>query len=375
MRIEHIGDATLYLGDCMDAMRDMPDKSVQVCVTSPPYYGLRDYGVDGQIGQEKTPEEYTQKLVDVFSEVRRVLRDDGTLWLNLGDSYAGSGRGNNPNGKQGTNRGTKFDNNNRGFVPNGLKPKDLIGIPWRVAFALQADGWYLRQDIIWAKPNPMPESVTDRCTKSHEYIFLLSKSAHYFYNHNAIKEPLKDTSIARLIQDIEQQQGSDRVPGKTNGTMKAVCFGGTNRCPDTRLQSGKAWTPNMAGSGSSMNGHSGYFDTEGNPVCSVMVNKRDVWTITTKPYKAAHFATYPRELVQPCILAGSSEGDTVLDPFGGSGTTAAVALSLGRKAITCELNQDYAELIKDRIRSEEAYQQPRLFDEPRAKAVPQELPL
>lgn len=330
MRVEHIGDATLYLGDCLESLKEIPDRVVRTCVTSPPYFGLRDYGVDGQIGQEKTPEEYTQKLVDVFSEVRRVLRDDGTLWLNLGDSYAGSGRGNNPNGKQGTNRGTRFDNNNRGFVPNGLKPKDLIGIPWRVAFALQADGWYLRQDIIWAKPNPMPESVTDRCTKSHEYIFLLSKSQKYYFNNEAIREDSAD------YEGSENRYKSE--------------FGGTKN--KQLLKSGQVQTRPI-----------GMREFDGKR------NKRDVWTITTSPYKAAHFATYPRELVQPCILAGSSEGDTVLDPFGGSGTTAAVALSLGRKAITCEMNTDYAELIKDRIKSEEAYQQPRLFDEPRKKAV------
>jgi DNA modification methylase len=339
---------TILGGDCLDRLRSLPAESVQCCVTSPPYFGLRDYGVDGQIGLEQTPEEFIAKLVDVFREVRRVLKSDGVLWVNIGDSYAGSGRGNNPNGKQGTNKGTSFDPTNSGYVPDGCKPKDLIGIPWMLAFALRADGWYLRQDIIWHKPNPMPESVTDRCTKSHEYIFLLSKSSRYFYDAEAVREPIKDASIARLIQNVEDQKGSDRIPGKTNGTMKAVKFGGNNPCPDTRLQSGKEWSPKMAGGGSKVSGHSGYFDKDGNPLCGVMANKKSVWSVTTRGYKEAHFATYPPELIKPCILAGSRPGDVVLDPFGGSGTTGKVALELGRSAILCELNPDYIKLIKKR---------------------------
>jgi DNA modification methylase len=274
-------------GDWIEQLKTLPSESVQCVCTSPPYWGLRDYGVSGQLGLEKTPEEYVEKLVVGFREVKRVLRNDGTVWLNLGDSYAGSGKcsgrtwedGNIPNmsGKQHSNAGSlsvgKTD------IPRGLKPKDLVGIPWRVAFALQADGWYLRQDIIWAKPNPMPESVTDRCTKSHEYIFLLTKSARYFYDNDAIKEPLKDSSVARLIQDVENQEGSARVPGKTNGNMKAVLFGGTNRCPDTRLQSGKEWTPKMAGGGTNVPGHSGYFKANGSPFNGATANKKSVWTI------------------------------------------------------------------------------------------------
>lgn len=275
-------------GDCLASLRLMTDRSVHCCVTSPPYFGLRDYGVDGQIGREPTPDEFVASLVSVFREVRRVLRDDGTLWLNLGDSYA------RPPAKGGSGP--------------GLKPKDLIGIPWRVAFALQADGWYLRQDIIWHKPNPIPESVRDRCTKSHEYVFLLSKSPRYYFDSEAIKEPAAESSLVRLAQPtLAQQVGSARVPGKTNGNMKAV--GGETR------------------------------------------NKRSVWTVTTKPFKGAHFATFPPDLIEPCIRAGCPEGGTVLDPFGGSGTTAGVALAHGREAILCELNPEYAQLVPARIKS------------------------
>jgi len=215
-----------------------------------------------------------------------------------------------------------------------------------LAEALREDGWYRRQTIIWHKPNPMPESVTDRCTKSHEQIFLLTKASRYFYDADAIKEPIKDTSIARLIQNVENQNGSERVPGKTNGTMKAVKFGGNNLCPDTRLQSGKEWNPKMAGGGAlNKNGRSGYFDKDGNPMCGVMANKKSVWSVTTRGYKEAHFATFPPELITPCVLAGCPEGGTVLDPFAGSGTTAQVANKFGRRAILIELNREYCELI------------------------------
>ena len=298
-------------GDCIEMMKTLPDKSVNCCVTSPPYFGLRDYGHDGQIGLEETPEAFVQKMVEVFNEVKRVLRDDGTLWLNLGDSYAGSGKCRNADGshqeggKQGTNKGTVLGSLVKTYAPD-CKPKDLIGIPWRVAFALQADGWYLRQDIIWHKPNPMPESVTDRCTKAHEYIFLMSKSSKYYYDIESIKEPVSESSKERLNQNIEDQIGSNRVPFKTNGNMKAV---GNN---DLR-------------------------------------NKRSVWTVTTKPYSGAHFATFPTELIRPCILAGCPKGGVVLDPFGGSGTTAAVATEEGRNAILCELNPEYIPLINQRL--------------------------
>jgi len=303
------------IGDCRESMRLLEAGSVQTCVTSPPYFGLRDYGVDGQIGLEPTPDEFVSAMVEVFRCVRDVLADDGTLWLNLGDSYAGSGAGHKgsdqglQHGIVGSRSAWKSDAFKRHNPPDGLKPKDLIGIPWRVAFALQADGWYLRQDIIWHKPNPMPESVTDRCTKAHEYIFLFSKKPKYYFDSEAIKEPVAPSSIARLAQPtLAQQAGSARVPGKTNGNMKAVGNGETR-------------------------------------------NRRSVWTVTTKPYKGAHFATFPPELIGPCVLAGSRPGDTVLDPFGGSGTTAGVALKHGRKAVLCELNPEYAALVPDRIAS------------------------
>lgn len=292
------------LGDCRETLKEVDDGVVQTCITSPPYFGLRDYGHGDQIGLEQTPEAFVAGLLDVFREVKRVLRDDGTLWLNLGDTYVSTSQGsvNAPQKIRGDNA-----NINAQYRPKieGLKSKDLIGIPWKVAFALQADGWYLRQDIIWNKPNPMPESVTDRCTKSHEYIFLLSKSQKYFYDHEAIKENSSESSKQRLSQDIKNQEGSKRVPFKTNGTMKAV--GSEAR------------------------------------------NKRSVWTVTTKPYKEAHFATYPPELITPCVLAGSRPGEIVLDPFTGAGTTAMVAKENSRGFIGCELNPEYLEIARNRI--------------------------
>lgn len=485
----------LRVGDCLESLRALPDGCVNTCVTSPPYFGLRDYGHDGQIGLEDTPDAYVAKLVEVFREVRRVLRDDGTLWLNLGDSYAGTGK--TGGGEDGARRGA---DGYGGSSPNGkgtwwsprgtgLKVKDLIGVPWRVAFALQqpyyagriknemdrvwlaamldgegcfyihrrlagqhagagyfrqADnyqcafevantseaivqrclditgvgsiirqdkdrrqplfrwtvrsneakalirevypylvakqqqariafgitasgkdaepgwqamkalhsgsttdvdypappschepGWYLCQDVIWSKPNPMPESVRDRCTKAHEYIFLLSKGPRYYFDAEAIAQPLAETSKLRLSQKtLAEQAGSDRVPGKTNGRMKAVGprFGGAKYGDSAdemhRTKSGNEWK-----------GSTG------------KANRRSVWTVTTKPFKGAHFATFPPDLIEPCILAGSPEGGTVLDPFGGSGTTAGVALAKGRKAILCELNPAYAKLIPVRVHS------------------------
>ena len=299
----------IEFGDCRETMRRWVEQGIkaQTCVTSPPYYGLRDYGHDGQIGLEETPEEYIKAMVEVFRCVWDVLEDDGTLWLNIGDSYNGSGA-TGGQGKQHTNAGSVGRPDARGGYV-GLKQKDLIGIPWMLAFALRADGWYLRQDIIWHKPNPMPESVQDRCTKAHEYIFLLSKSEKYYYDIDSIREPLAASSVARLAQPtLEQQAGSDRVPGKTNGNMKAVGSGETR-------------------------------------------NKRSVWTVTTKPYKGAHFATFPPDLIEPCILAGAPVGGVVLDPFMGSGTTAAVAVLNGRNYLGCELNPAYKELQDERIRN------------------------
>lgn len=316
--------------DCIAGLQQLPDKSVHCCVTSPPYWGLRDYGHDEQIGLEQTPEQYVAKMVEVFREVKRVLRDDGTLWLNIGDSYCGTGsKGNyrDPKYTDGRNGQTVALNNKI----DGIKSKDLVGIPWMLAFALRADGFYLRQDIIWAKPNPMPESVTDRCTKSHEYIFLLSKSPKYYYDNEAIAEPVTDSTIARLSQDIENQLGSERAVGKTNGNMKAcgTRYGGNKYTKDTdvfnRTKSGSIYEPKATR------------------------NKRDVWIVTTKGFSEAHFATYPEELITPCILAGCPVDGVVLDPFMGAGTTAVVAVKNNRHYIGFELNPEYIEIAEKRI--------------------------
>ena len=267
-------DYEVYLGDCRSVLSSLPEESINCCVTSPPYWGLRDYGTSEQIGLEDDPDAFVEELVKVFKEVRRVLRDDGVLWLNLGDSYAGNNSRASNNGRAGfgTPREGVFNRTGK-----GLKPKDLVGIPWLVALALRNDGWYLRQDIIWHKPNPLPESVKDRCTKSHEYIFLLSKSQTYYFDYQAIREP---------------------AVGSTDDGLK---------------------------------------------------NKRSVWSVPVKPFKGSHFATFPRDLIKPCILAGSPPGGVVLDPFGGSGTTVAVALEEQRKGVAIELNADYLPLIQQRI--------------------------
>lgn len=416
----------------------MESESVQCCVTSPPYFGLRDYGtaewdisnaedaeiaekcdhkgderfysmqgassvtseafseageanaerlkkarwrekgtcihcgavrVDAQIGLEATPAEFVAKMVEVFEEVRRVLKKDGTLWLNLGDSYAGSGRGRDADGSWNPGKGGSKQETNVGAIsgrvvnpdsfskkhieagaignawvkpPPGLKQKDLIGIPWRVAFALQEAGWWLRQDIIWSKPNPMPESVTDRCTKSHEYIFLLTKSAKYFYDNEAIRESMADSSISRLSQDTASQTGSVRVPGKTNGNMKAVA-----RKSDAIGMNGRNIQP--TNSEAERRDQIGTFSNNPSLRPDIGRNKRSVWTVTTQPYSEAHFATFPPKLIEPCILAGSREGDTVLDPFNGSGTTGLVSLRHRRNYIGIELNPEYIEIAEKRL--------------------------
>jgi DNA modification methylase len=329
---------TLYQGDALAVLRALPPASVQTCITSPPYWGLRDYGHANQLGLEPTPEQYVANLVAVFREVRRVLRDDGTLWLNLAASYFGSGKGGGgsyENDGMTTSAGVHCASG--GMSPirsrqpsrdpaygdvqesvgmswlnytSRLKPKDMVPIPWMVAMALQADGWYLRSDIIWAKPNPMPESVTDRPTKSHEYLFLLAKAERYYYDAEAIAEPVTASTIERLSQPtLDEQEGSYRVPGKTNGAMKAVGTGATR-------------------------------------------NRRSVWEIATQPYSGAHFATFPVNLVKPCVLAGSPPGGTVLDPFAGSGTACYVAKELGRQAIGIDLNVAYLDLAAKRLRQE-----------------------
>lgn len=321
----------IYQGDALSVLKTLPSQSIQTCVTSPPYFGLRDYGMFGQIGLEETPEAFTQKLVDVFREVRRVLKDDGTLWLNLGDSYAGSGKGGQSSEKRSENWQPEYGNKGKRY---GLKPKDLIGIPWRVAFALQADGWYLRQDIIWHKPNPMPESVTDRCTKAHEYIFLLSKSPKYYFDNEAIQEPAKYWGER------------DRTNGKyhNEGTGLRPHSGLTGVRADKRAGKGR-----IAYEGKRTEDTTGANGQESFVSISEKRNKRSVWTITTKPYKGAHFATFPSDLIEPCILAGAPLSGLVLDPFLGSGTTAAVAKSLGRQYVGIELNPEYIKLANKRI--------------------------
>lgn len=381
-------------GDALEVLKTLESESVQCCVTSPPYFGLRDYGtaewdisnaedaeiaekcdhkgderfysmqgassvtseafseageanadrlkkarwrekgtcihcgavrIDAQIGLEATPAEFVGRLVEVFEEVRRVLKKDGTLWLNLGDSYFGGGYSNHDiNGESWKDRmnGDKRSSRQQDIKRNnpGIKPKDLVGIPWRVAFALQADGWYLRQDIIWAKPNPMPESVTDRCTKSHEYIFLLTKSAKYFYDNEAIKQPVAESTIGRGPVDFGGAKGrqykadiAETDPNYRNGTEQ--------------------WGRTFDYTESSING----------------CNKRSVWTVATQPYSEAHFATFPPKLIEPCILAGSREGDTVLDPFNGAGTTGLVSLRHRRNYIGIELNPEYIKIAEKRL--------------------------
>jgi len=298
----------IRIGDCRELLAAMPDKSVHCCVTSPPYFGLRDYGVDGQMGLEQTPDEYVAGMVDVFRDVRRVLRDDGTLWLNLGDSYANDGKWGGSTGGKHASSLHGDSGIGRRKLSTGLKPKDLIGTPWRVAFALQADGWYLRQDIIWAKPNPMPESVRDRCTKAHEYVFMLSKSPRYYYDNEAVKEA--SIHAGRVV--------------KATGTESKNA---------------------NAGFGSDTKG--GF--TKNDTLVGKTRNRRSVWTVSTKPFKGAHFATFPPDLIEPCILAGCPLQGTVLDPFGGAGTTGLVAKQHGRSAILLELNPDYAAMARERI--------------------------
>lgn len=314
----------IICGDALEQLKTLPAESVQCCVTSPPYWGLRDYGVAGQMGLEKTPEEYVAKMVEVFAEVRRVLRGDGVCFVNLGDSYWGGGKylGINSENtlapKQASNRGARGVCQELGAAGKtttwGLKPKELCGIPWRVAFALQADGWYLRSDIIWAKPNPMPESVTDRPTKAHEYIFLLSKGQRYYYDADAVKESAAQNRWGgHAPVDADNSKGDYRGLNRERDMM-----------PEYR-------------------------------------NRRTVWTVPTAPFKGAHFATFPPKLIEPCILAGSRLGDTILDPFGGSGTTGMVSIELGRKAILIELNPAYIELARKRCNTQPILKQKELI--------------
>jgi DNA modification methylase len=353
-------------GDVLLGLAAIKDNSVHCCVTSPPYWGLRDYGVEGQLGLEKTPQEYIAKMVEVFREVRRVLRSDGTAWLNIGDSYAGSW-GNSGHRPELDNTPSYQRDKNCEYLPRGgwdnrrdrpassyriegIKAKDLCLIPFRLAIALQEDGWWVRQDIIWHKKAPMPESVKDRCTRAHEYIFLLTKSARYYFDQDAIREPATESSVTRLGQDVENQQGSFRQEAKTNGPMKAVKFGGNKQCPDTRLQSGKDWNPTMGGGGNGFPGHSGNRKADG--TLYITANKRSVWTVATAGFKEAHFAVFPEELITPCIKAGCPEGGIVLDPFNGANTTGIVCKKLNRQHIGIEINPEYVAISQRRTLKE-----------------------
>jgi DNA modification methylase len=326
--------ATILVGDVLTRIKEIPDQTVQCVVTSPPYWGLRDYGHDGQLGLEPTPEAYVENMVAVFREVQRILKDDGVLWLNLGDSYKPSGNGSTKKGLNERYFGKEFASNKQGadeghldrskFKADNIKPKDLVGIPWRVAFALQADGWWLRQDIIWHKPNPMPESVTDRCTKAHEYVFMLTKSGRYYFDNQAIKEPLAEESIGRKKR---QENLIERTGVGTLGKQ---------------IEQGVDPKHGYAGLALARNGKTGYAEDG-------LRNKRSVWNISTKPFRGAHFAVMPEALCEPPILATSRPDDTVFDPFTGSGTVAVVALRHGRNYLGIELNPGYTQIAANRI--------------------------
>ena len=328
MTVRDYGHWAIHVGDCRDTLATMPSGSVQAVVTSPPYFGLRDYGHEQQIGLEKTPEEFVAGLVRVFDAVWRVLADDGVLWLNLGDTYAA----NRAYQVSSTGLGAKVNRAQRvggkgSVVPDGLKPKDLIGIPWRVAFALQAAGWYLRQDIIWHKPNPMPESVRDRCTKAHEYLFLLTKNERYYWDAEAMQEPASGqiagnrNPVRGVFEDPEKPRTRAGLPMRADRQR--------------RKRGSVPGKPDPTGLEAAVRGETR--------------NRRSVWTVATRPFKEAHFATYPEQLIEPCVAASTRPGDLVLDPFGGAGTTGLVALKQGRRAVMCELNPAYADIAERRI--------------------------
>lgn len=327
----------VYNMDCLEGLKTLPDNCIDCCVTSPPYYALRDYGVDGQIGLEDTPQAYIDRLTEVFTEVFRVLKPEGTLWLNIGDSYNGY-KGNaksehNDSQFVGGHGGHPTRGSGYGLEDKTLKPKDLIGIPWMLAFSLRNAGWYLRQDIIWHKPNPMPESVTDRCTKSHEYIFLLSKSQRYYFDHEAIQEP------ANTQKEINPKFGGTKYGDNDDKYFQT--YSGNEWKPKTKNCQYDGQTPNTM----HMRREQGLPDQE-----YIVRNKRDVWSVNVKPDTVAHFATYPEELIRPCILAGCPKEGIVLDPFMGSGTTARVAMKLDRNYIGFELNPEYCNIINKKTR-------------------------
>jgi len=325
-------------GNCIDKIKELDDNSIDCVVSSPPYFGLRDYGVDGQFGLEKSYKDYLANTVKIFETFKPKLKNTATIWWNVGDSYSSGKRTSTTNQSL---RGDKNYGVTRTPVQNGIKEKDLLMIPNRVAIALQDAGWYIRSEIIWHKPNPMPESVRDRPTSCHEKIWLITKNKKYYYDHESIKEPITDTTAIRLLQkNIDNQKGSSRANGgmKSNGNMKAM--------------GRKKFDKNMGGSGTSFVDHSGYKKADGTYMINPTRNKRNVWTITTKPFKDAHFATFPKDLIEPCIKAGCPEGGVVLDPFGGSGTTGIVAALNNRNAILIELNQNYINIANKRTDKE-----------------------
>lgn len=379
---------TLHVGHCLDVLRSLPADIVHCCVTSPPYWGLRDYKHKDQLGQERTPEEYVARMVEVFREVRRVLRPDGTLWLNLGDSYAGSGRGagdvhtknrGNPNSRTGSRTPCGYHETARqgGAIGRawvsahaGYKQKDLVGIPWLVAFALRADGWWLRQDIVWNKPNPMPESVTDRCTKAHEYLFLLTKSARYYFDAEAIAEPaVYGGDQERYDRAARAAEAHKSMPDELhNGIRPRSSWKGsqfhTGKTGDHQLGRASKKRGEFAGKTNALPGREAF------RAITETRNKRSVWTVPSQPYRGAHFATFPPELIRPCILAGCPRGGVVLDPFGGSGTTGAVALETGRAALLIELNPDYAALIRARCEASRPHWVEPIAQQPPAADMP-----
>jgi len=302
--------STVYTGDCVDVLGELGDETVSCCITSPPYWGLRDYGMQGQIGVEDTPEEYVSRIVEVFGQVRRVLKSDGTLWLNLGDTYVGGGRGGDPKMRSHAVESSADKVGRTTKSSASLPAKSLVGIPWRVALALQSDGWILRQDIVWNKPNVMPEPVKDRCTKSHEYLFLFAKSGRYYFDSDAIRERCSEENI----KDFERRKTMDNKAGEYGDVRPDLTRDRREYMPEDYMR-----------------------------------NRRSVWSVNTKPYKGAHFATWPQDLVKPCVLAGCPEGGVVLDPFHGSGTTGVVANKCGAKYIGIELNPEYVDLSSSRL--------------------------
>lgn len=358
-------EISIRIGDCRQRLSELANQSIECCVTSPPYFGLRDYGHDGQIGLEQTPEAFVAELVCVFREVKRVLRDDGTLWLILGDSFCNTDKWGGGGGNTGKNTVSADGSvpswavrKKRAHMP-GLKPKDLIGIPWRVAFALQADGWFLRQWLPWVKRNPMPESVTDRPTSACEIVFMLTKSADYVFDYQAVKRGMKPSSLARLDQDIAGHAGSNRANGnaRTDRPMKAVKAekqrGHSRRHEGFNARWDQMERGEQSASGRAFRNSDLFYDSLTGSHGAILDDEMLVaLDVATQPFSGAHFATFPPHLIEPLIRASCPAGGTVLDPFGGAGTTGLVAARLGRNAVLTEINPEYAQMAAERIRAD-----------------------